>query len=67
VETWFGRFISFYRVGFIFNIAIFAAALYSDNSNSSQNLSNPTTNITNGLGIFTGISSDTLYLQVKQK
>lgn len=43
------------------------AALYSDNSNSSQNLTNPTTNITNGLGIFTGISSDTLYLKVKKK
>jgi hypothetical protein len=43
------------------------AALYSDNSNSSQNLTNPTTNITNGLGIFTGISSDTLYLQINKK
>ncbi len=43
------------------------AALYTDNSNSSQNLTNPTTNITNGLGIFTGISSDTLYLQVNKK
>jgi hypothetical protein len=43
------------------------AALYNDNSNSSQNLTNPTTNITNGLGIFTGISSDTLYLQVNKK
>jgi hypothetical protein len=42
------------------------AALYNDNSNSSQNLTNPTTNITNGLGIFTGISSDTLYLQVNK-
>lgn len=43
------------------------AALYNDNSNSSQNLSNPTSNITNGLGIFTGISADTLYLQVNKK
>lgn len=43
------------------------AALYTDNSNSSQNLTNPTTNITNGLGIFTGISSDTLYLQINKK
>jgi hypothetical protein len=43
------------------------AALYNNNSNSSQNLTNPTTNITNGLGIFTGISSDTLYLQINQK
>lgn len=43
------------------------AALYTNNSNSSQNLANPTTNIINGLGIFTGISSDTLYLQVNKK
>jgi hypothetical protein len=43
------------------------ATLYNDNSNSSQNLTNPTTNISNGLGIFTGISTDTLYLQVNKK
>lgn len=42
------------------------AALYNDNNNSSQNLTNPSTNITNGYGIFTGISSDTLYLNVKK-
>lgn len=43
------------------------AALYTGNSNSSQNLSNPTTNITNGLGIFTGISTDTLFLEVHKQ
>lgn len=43
------------------------AALYSDNSSSSQNLTNPTSNITNGLGIFTGISTDTLLFKVHKK
>lgn len=40
------------------------AALYTDNSNSSQNLKNPSTNITNAYGIFTGISADTLYIDI---
>lgn len=40
------------------------AALYNDTGNSSQNLTNPTTNIANGLGIFTGINADTLLLNV---
>jgi hypothetical protein len=43
------------------------AALYSGNSNSSQNLTNPTTNITNGVGIFTGIGTDTLLFEVKKE
>ncbi len=43
------------------------AALYSSNSSSSQNLTNPTSNITNGLGIFTGISTDTLLFKVHKK
>jgi len=42
------------------------AALYNDNSTSSQNLTNPSTSITNGYGIFTGLNSDTLYLEVKK-
>ncbi len=40
------------------------AALYNDTGNSSQNLTNPTTNIENGLGIFTGINADTLLVNV---
>jgi hypothetical protein len=40
------------------------ASLYSDNSNSSQNLTNPSTSIINGYGIFTGLSADTLYFTV---
>ncbi len=43
------------------------ASLYDDNSSSSQNLTNPSTSITNGYGIFTGLNSDTLYLEVKKK
>jgi hypothetical protein len=40
------------------------ASLYSDNQTSSQNLTNPSTSITNGYGIFTGLNSDTLYINV---
>lgn len=42
------------------------AYLYSDNNSSSQNLSTPQSDIANGLGIFTGIHSDTLLLEVTQ-
>ncbi len=42
------------------------AALYDDNGNSSQNLNTPYTNIVGGLGIFTGINSDTLSITVTQ-
>lgn len=42
------------------------ASLYDDNSTSSQNLSNPSSSIVNGYGIFTGLNSDTLYVEVKQ-
>jgi hypothetical protein len=41
--------------------------LYKDNGNSSQNLTNPATNIENGLGIFTGLNADTLMLNVVKK
>jgi hypothetical protein len=43
------------------------AALYNQNSTSSQNLTNPSTTIVNGYGIFTGLNSDTLYVNVKKK
>lgn len=42
------------------------ASLYDDNSTSSQNLSNPSSSIVNGYGIFTGLNSDTLYVEVTQ-
>jgi len=40
------------------------AALYESTGGSSLSLEEPPTNIVNGLGIFTGVSSDTLYLEV---
>lgn len=43
------------------------AELYKDNGNSSQNLTNPATNVKNGLGIFTGLNADTLMLNVIKK
>ena len=42
------------------------AALYDRGSTSSQNLTNPSTSITNGYGIFTGLNSDTLYVEVSE-
>lgn len=42
------------------------ASLYSENSTSSQNLTNPSTSIINGYGIFTGLNADTLYLNVRE-
>lgn len=42
------------------------AALYDENSTSSQNLTNPSTSITNGYGIFTGLNSDTLWVEVNE-
>lgn len=40
--------------------------LYSSSGNNSLSLVQPTTNIVNGLGIFTGMSCDTLYLEAKK-
>ncbi len=43
------------------------ASLYDESNNSSQNLTNPSTSIINGYGIFTGLNADTLYLDVKEQ
>ncbi len=51
----------------LFHVLPDYASLYDQNSTSSQNLSNPSTSITNGYGIFTGLNSDTLYLEVKKQ
>jgi hypothetical protein len=40
------------------------ATLYDENSTSSQNITNPSTSISNGYGIFTGLNTDTLYVEV---
>lgn len=42
------------------------ASLYESTSTSSQNLTNPSTSIINGYGIFTGLNSDTLYVEVQE-
>lgn len=43
------------------------AALYETASNSTLNISAPPTNIDNGLGIFSGLSGDTLYFEVRER
>jgi len=40
------------------------AALYKFSGNTSLNIREPTTNIENALGIFTGINADTLKIYV---
>ena len=42
------------------------AALYESEGTSSVTIAQPPTNIENGLGIFTGVSSDTVYLEVEK-
>lgn len=42
------------------------AALYDNNGTTSQNLSTPASNVINGLGIFTGINADTLFVKASQ-
>ena len=51
----------------LFHVLPDYATLYNQNSVSSQNLTNPSTSIVNGYGIFTGLDSDTLYLDIKAK
>lgn len=43
------------------------AALYESAGTSSVTIAEPPSNIENGLGIFTGVSSDTVYLEVVKK
>ncbi|MCK9219572.1 MAG: DUF4249 family protein [Bacteroidales bacterium] len=43
------------------------ATFFQRQASTSQNYQEPPTNITNGLGIFTGINSDTLFLNVIQQ
>ncbi len=60
--TYFGK----HRI-VLFHINPDYASLYDNNNSNSQNLLTPSTGITNGVGIFTGINSDTLFLQVDKK
>jgi hypothetical protein len=59
--TYYGR----HRV-ILFRLNPEYAALYEDLNTTSLDLTAPPSNITNGLGIFTGINSDTLYVQVNE-
>ena len=50
----------------IFRVNPEYAAMYATADATSTSIVEPPTNIENGLGIFTGVSSDTLYLEVGQ-
>jgi hypothetical protein len=50
----------------LFHLNAEYAALYNNNGTTSQNLTNPVTNVDNGLGIFTGINADTLMIDVTE-
>ncbi len=41
-------------------------SLYEMSESNSQNITNPSTSIENGYGIFTGLNSDTLYVDVNE-
>jgi hypothetical protein len=51
----------------LFHVLPDYAALYNQGSSSSQNLTNPSTSISNGYGIFTGLNSDTLFIEVNEQ
>jgi len=55
-----------YRI-VVFRVNAEYVALYESAGSSSQTISEPPNNIDNGLGIFTGVSSDTVFLEVKQQ
>ncbi len=50
----------------IFRVNPEYAALYQLSGSSSVSITQPPSNINNGLGIFTGVSSDTLYFEVNK-
>ena len=50
----------------LFHVLPDYANLYNQSGTSSQNLTNPASSISNGYGIFTGLNSDTLYIEVKK-
>ena len=51
----------------LFHVDADYASLYKDSGTSSQNITTPPTNVNNGLGIFTAINSDTLFLDIIKK
>lgn len=52
-----------YRI-IVFRVNPEYAALYESSGTSSLTITQPPSNVVNGLGIFTGVSSDTVYLEV---
>lgn len=50
----------------LFNLNPEYAALYDNTGSTSLNLTTPQSNIEGGLGIFTGVNSDTVFLEVKK-
>ena len=48
----------------LFHINPDLATLYEEGDNTSQNISNPPSEISNAFGVFSGINADTLYLNV---
>jgi hypothetical protein len=50
----------------LFHINPEYVALYNAPTNNSQNLQPPPSNVTNGLGIFTGVAADTIQIWVKK-
>ena len=54
-----------YRI-IVFRVNPEYAALYENAGTSSITIAQPPSNVENGLGIFTGVSSDTLFLEVKK-
>jgi hypothetical protein len=59
------QYYSLYRI-ILFEVTDDYAALYQQNGTSSINIKTPSTNVTNGLGIFTGVNSDTLHVRIIQ-
>jgi hypothetical protein len=51
----------------LYRVGVEYVALYQSSGTTTQNLSTPPSNISNGLGIFTGVNADTIALQILQK
>jgi hypothetical protein len=48
----------------LFHLTPDYAVLYEKSNTTSQNLTAPSTGVTNGVGIFTGVNSDTLWVRI---
>jgi hypothetical protein len=59
------QFFGHYRI-VLFKVNKDFADLYQHITANSNNITNPVTSIRNGYGVFTGMSSDTVYLEVKE-